>query len=74
MSETFWAIVTVFGLGIAYFVAAIPAGVAMRLDPAVAALSAWAGYSTIAAAMLGIGIPGSQMAGITVQDFHPPGS
>lgn len=55
MSETFWAIVTVFGLGIAYFVAAIPAGVAMRLDPAVAALSAWAGYSTIAAAMLGIG-------------------
>jgi Putative small multi-drug export protein len=57
MSETFWAIVTVFGLGIAYFVAAIPAGVAMRLDPAVAALSAWAGYSTIAAAMLGIGTP-----------------
>ncbi|HEY5704107.1 MAG TPA: small multi-drug export protein [Terrimicrobiaceae bacterium] len=55
MSETFWAMLTVFGLGVAYFVAAIPTGVALRLDPGVAALCAWAGYTTIATAMLVIG-------------------
>lgn len=57
MSETFWAMLTVFGLGIAYFLAAIPTGVAMRLHPAVAALCAWAGYTAIAAAVLVIGTP-----------------
>jgi Putative small multi-drug export protein len=48
---------TVFGLGIAYFLVAIPTGVAMRLDPVVAALCAWAGYTAIAAAILAIGTP-----------------
>jgi membrane protease YdiL (CAAX protease family) len=57
MSETFWALLTVFGLGIAYFLAAIPTGVAMHLNPWLAAISAWAGYTSIAAAMLVIGTP-----------------
>jgi hypothetical protein len=57
MSETLWAMLTVFGLGIAYFLAAIPTGVAMRLDPVVAALCAWTGYIAIAAAVLSVGSP-----------------
>ncbi|MFZ0711662.1 MAG: small multi-drug export protein [Terrimicrobiaceae bacterium] len=57
MNETLGAMLTVFGLGIVYFVAAIPTGVAMRLDPGMAALCAWAGYTAIAAAMLVIGTP-----------------
>jgi hypothetical protein len=57
MNETFWAMLTVFGLGIVYFLVAIPTGVAMRLEPGVAALCAWAGYTAIAAAMLAIGAP-----------------
>jgi hypothetical protein len=47
----------VFGLGIAYFLAAIPTGVAMHLNPATAAVCAWAGYTAIAAAMLAVGAP-----------------
>lgn len=50
-------VATVFGLGVAYFIAAIPAGVALGLPPAVSAISAWAGYVAIAAAMLLIGTP-----------------
>ena len=57
MSETLWAMLTVFGLGIAYFLAAIPTGVAMHLNPATAAVCAWAGYTAIAAAMLAVGAP-----------------
>jgi Putative small multi-drug export protein len=57
MSETFWALLTVFGLGIAYFLAAIPTGVAMHLHPLTAAFCAWAGYTAIAAVMLAIGTP-----------------
>ena len=57
MSGGWGAMLTVFGLGIAYFLAAIPTGVAMKLSPAMAALCAWAGYTAIAAAMLGIGGP-----------------
>ncbi len=57
MSETFWAMLTVFGLGIAYFLAAIPTGVAMHLHPLMAALCAWAGYTAIAGVMLAIGTP-----------------
>jgi hypothetical protein len=48
---------TVFGLGVVYFIAAIPAGVALKLHPATAAACAWAGYTAIAAAMLLIGDP-----------------
>lgn len=48
---------TVFGLGVVYFIAAIPAGVALKLHPATAAFCAWAGYTAIAAAMLLIGDP-----------------
>ena len=48
---------TVFGLGIVYFLAAIPTGVALRLDPGLSALCAWAGYTAIAAVMLAIGTP-----------------
>ena len=57
MNETLWAMVTVFGLGIAYFLAAIPTGVAMHLNPWTAALCAWTGYTAIAAAMLAVGTP-----------------
>jgi len=60
MNSTFWAILTVFGLGIGYFLAAIPAGIALKLSPEVAALSAWAGYTAIGAAMLLIGTPARQ--------------
>lgn len=57
MNEDLWAMGTVFGLGIVYFLAAIPAGVALKLSPAVAAACAWAGYTAIGAAMLGLGTP-----------------
>jgi hypothetical protein len=56
-SETFWAMLTVFGLGIIYFLAAIPTGVAMHLGVGLSAFCAWLGYTTIAAAMLIIGAP-----------------
>lgn len=52
-----WAILTAFGLGVVYFIAAIPTAAAMGLHPALAAVFAWAGYVAIAAAMLGIGEP-----------------
>lgn len=52
-----WAMSVVFGLGVAYFLAAIPTGVAMHLSPAVAAVCAWAGYTAIGALMLFIGTP-----------------
>jgi hypothetical protein len=48
---------TAFGLGVAYFVAAIPAGVGLGLSPLVAAAAAWAGYTGIAATMVGVGEP-----------------
>jgi hypothetical protein len=57
VGETFWAMLTVFGLGIVYFLAAIPTGVALRLDPGLSAFCAWAGYTAIAAAMMVIGTP-----------------
>jgi len=57
MHEIFWPLLTVFGLGIGYFLAAIPVGVTMHLPPAVAAIAAWAGYTFIAAAMLPLGAP-----------------
>jgi len=60
MNSTLWAILSVFGMGVAYFLAAIPMGVAMQLHPAVAAISAWAGYTAIGAAMLLIGTPARQ--------------
>jgi hypothetical protein len=46
-----------FGLGIVYYLAAIPGGSAMGLPPFIAAIFAWAGYTAIAAAMLFIGTP-----------------
>lgn len=57
MSGTLGAMATVFGLGVVYFIAAIPVGVALKLSPLVAAICAWAGYTAIAAAMLFIGEP-----------------
>ncbi len=57
MSGTLGALATVFGLGVVYFIAAIPTGVAMKLHPAAAAFAAWAGYTAIAAAMLVVGEP-----------------
>ena len=57
MSFSWGAVATVFGLGVAYFVAAIPTGVALHLHPAFAAVIAWTGYTAIGAAMLLIGTP-----------------
>ena len=57
MSGTLGAMATVFVLGVAYFIAAIPAGVGLKLSPWLAAICAWAGYTSIAAAMLLIGEP-----------------
>lgn len=54
---TLWAMVSVFGLGAVYFIGAIPASVAMKLDPVTAALCAWAGYAAITVAMIAIGDP-----------------
>lgn len=54
---------TVFGLGILYFIAAIPTGVALKLDPATAAICAWAGYTAIGAAMLLVGNPARKWLG-----------
>ncbi len=52
------AMLTVFVLGVVYYIAAIPTGVlVLKLPPAVAAICAWAGYTAIAAAMLVIGEP-----------------
>ena len=51
------AMLVVFGLGIVYFLAAIPTGVAMHLHPVTAAVCAWTGYTAIAAAMLAPGEP-----------------
>lgn len=60
---TLGSMATVFGLGVVYFIAAIPAGVALQLHPAVAAFCAWAGYTAIAAAMLAIGEPARRWMG-----------
>lgn len=57
MSGTLGAMATVFGLGVVYFIAAIPAGVALKLDPVTAGICAWAGYTAIGAAMLLVGDP-----------------
>ena len=57
MSGMWGAMATVFGLGIAYFLAAIPAGVALKLPVALAAFCAWAGYTFIGALMLIVGAP-----------------
>lgn len=57
MTGTIGAMLTVFGLGVAYFIAAIPAGVALHLSPVTSAVCAWAGYTAIGAAMLIVGAP-----------------
>lgn len=52
------AMLAVFFLGVGYYIAAIPTGVlVLKLNPVVAAVCAWAGYTAIAAAMLVIGEP-----------------
>jgi hypothetical protein len=58
MSGVLGAMATVFGLGVVYFLAAIPTGVvALKLHPVNAAICAWAGYTAIGAAMLFLGAP-----------------
>lgn len=53
----FNAALAAFGMGIVYFLAAIPTGAALGLHPFVSAVFAWAGYVAIAVAMLAIGAP-----------------
>jgi len=57
MTGTLGAMLTVIGLGVVYFVAAIPAGIGLHLSPLMAAFCAWIGYVGIAAAMLVVGEP-----------------
>lgn len=58
MSGMVGAMATVFGLGVVYFLAAIPTGVVvLKLHPVNAAICAWAGYTAIGAAMLFLGTP-----------------
>lgn len=57
MSGFLSALGATFLLGIVYFLAAIPTGMAMGLAAPLAAIAAWAGYTAIGAAMLGIGAP-----------------
>jgi hypothetical protein len=58
-----FAIASVFGLGVVYFLAAIPTGTALGLNPFIAAFWAWAGYSAIAAAMVAVGEPARKWIG-----------
>ncbi|HEY5791748.1 MAG TPA: hypothetical protein VIS74_00520 [Chthoniobacterales bacterium] len=51
------AILTVLGLGFVYFISAIPAGVALKLHPGLAALVAWLGYSLGSWVILLVGAP-----------------
>jgi Putative small multi-drug export protein len=51
------AILSTFGLAFFYFIAAIPAGVALNLSPLVAALTAWASYSAGVALVILVGAP-----------------
>ncbi|MEO8204987.1 MAG: small multi-drug export protein [Chthoniobacterales bacterium] len=51
------ALGSVFGLGIVYFVGAIPAGVAMKLPLLVAAFVAWLGYSAGSFIIILVGKP-----------------
>lgn len=48
---------SVFGLGILYFIAAIPAGAALGMNPWSAAVAAWAGYVAVTAVVLMAGTP-----------------
>lgn len=51
------ALASTFGFGIVYFLAAVPAGVAMGLSPWRAAVAAWAGYTAIASVVPLAGAP-----------------
>lgn len=57
MTGSVGAMLSVVVAGIVYYMAAIPAGVAMGLHPVVAAACAWIGYVAIGAAMLVAGTP-----------------
>jgi len=50
-------VLAAFGLGFAYFIAAIPAGVAAGVPVWAAALAAWLGYSCGGAVVLAGGVP-----------------
>ncbi|MEZ4670996.1 MAG: small multi-drug export protein [Anaerolineae bacterium] len=51
------AILSTFGLAFFYFIAAIPAGVALNLSPVIAAITAWASYSAGVALVIAVGAP-----------------
>lgn len=57
MSGIAGGVVTVFGLGAAYFLAAIPAGAALKVPLPLAVLSAWSGYMATAVLMVLVGTP-----------------
>ena len=66
------ALLTVFGLGFMYFVGAIPAGVALKLNPAVAAAVAWLGYSLGSWVILVVGQPLRNWAAKRVKLLREP--
>ena len=57
MAAFFSAVGATFLLGVVYFLASVPTGMAMGLPALVACVAAWAGYTAIGAAMLGVGGP-----------------
>ncbi len=61
------ALASTFGLGIAYFLAAVPAGVALGLSPWMAAVAAWAGYTAIAAV---VPLAGTPLRAWIIRKFH----
>jgi hypothetical protein len=57
MDGIWHAVAVSFGLGTVYFIAAIPAGMALGLHAGWAAAAAWAGYAGIAGAAVLLGAP-----------------
>ena len=65
-------IFTVFGFGFMYFVGAVPAGVALKMNPAFAAFVAWVGYSCGSWIVLLVGTPLQKWATQRVKLLREP--
>lgn len=65
-------ILTVLGLGFVYFVGAVPAGVALKMDPSVAAFIAWIGYSFGSWIVVLVGKPLQEFAKTRIKLLREP--
>lgn len=66
------AILTVLGLGFVYFVGAIPAGVALKMNPVSAAIVAWIGYSLGSWLVVLVGKPLQELAKTRIKLLREP--